>query len=219
MRKTHLVLGTYNHLPEGTEETVLEETYQTCYRPFLSVLYRFPDIYTSIHYSGTLFRWLESRHPEFLMLLEEMVLRKQVELLGGGFFSPLLHLLPNSDRVGQIECLTTYIRKNFGRRPRGCWIPEYAWEPSLASSLQTSGMDFAFLPVSHFRAAGFGDEGFFAPVLTEDQGSRVQIGRILEVMTPEQLKIVAQGTEVFIDAAKKLQAASGGRKAAESSGS
>jgi DNA-binding MarR family transcriptional regulator len=48
---------------------------------------------------------------------------------------------------------------------------------------------------------------------------RVQIGRILEVMTPEQLKIVAQGTEVFIDAAKKLQAASGGRKAAESSGS
>jgi len=48
---------------------------------------------------------------------------------------------------------------------------------------------------------------------------RVQIGRILEVMTPEQLKIVAQGTEVFIDAAKKLQAASGGRKAADSSGS
>lgn len=47
---------------------------------------------------------------------------------------------------------------------------------------------------------------------------RVQIGRILEVMTPEQLKIVAQGTEVFIEAAKKLQAASGGRKAAESSG-
>lgn len=48
---------------------------------------------------------------------------------------------------------------------------------------------------------------------------RVQIGRILEVMTLEQLKIVAQGTEVFIDAAKKLQAASGGRKAADSSGS
>jgi len=45
---------------------------------------------------------------------------------------------------------------------------------------------------------------------------RVQIARILEVMTPEQLVIVAQGTEVFIEAAKKVQAASGGRKAAES---
>jgi DNA-binding MarR family transcriptional regulator len=44
---------------------------------------------------------------------------------------------------------------------------------------------------------------------------RVQIARILEVMTPEQLKIVAQGTEVFIEAAKRLQVASGGKKAAE----
>ena len=170
MRKTHLVLGSYNHLPEGTEETVLEETYQTCYRPFLSVLYRFPDIFASIHYSGSLLRWLEARHPEFFMLLEEMVLRKQIELLGGGFFAPLLPLLSNSDRLGQIEYLTTFIRKNFGRRPRGCWLPEYAWEPSMASSLQTSGMDFTFLPISHFRAAGFERDGFFRPVLTEDQG-------------------------------------------------
>ena len=46
---------------------------------------------------------------------------------------------------------------------------------------------------------------------------RVQIGRILEVMTPEQLKIVAQGLEVFIEAATKLQAQSGGGKSAESS--
>ncbi|HRZ87994.1 MAG TPA: DUF1926 domain-containing protein [Spirochaetia bacterium] len=175
MRKTHLVLGSYNHLPEGTEESVFEETYQTCYRPFLSVLYRFPDIFASIHYSGSLLRWLESRHPEFLMLLEEMVLRKQIELLGGGFFAPLLPLLSNADRLGQIEYLTTFIRKNFGRRPRGCWIPEYAWEPSLASSLQTSGMDFTFLPVSHFRAAGFGENEYFAPVLTEDQGRALAV--------------------------------------------
>jgi len=32
---------------------------------------------------------------------------------------------------------------------------------------------------------------------------RVQIGRILETMTPEQLAIVAQGTEAFIQAARK----------------
>ena len=48
---------------------------------------------------------------------------------------------------------------------------------------------------------------------------RVQTARMLEVMTPEQLEIVARGTEVFIEAAKKLQAASGRKKAPESSGS
>jgi DNA-binding MarR family transcriptional regulator len=45
---------------------------------------------------------------------------------------------------------------------------------------------------------------------------RMQIGRILEVMTPEQLVIVAKGTEVFIQAAKKVQATSGAKKAVES---
>lgn len=45
---------------------------------------------------------------------------------------------------------------------------------------------------------------------------RMQIGRILEVMTPDQLRIVAQGTEVFIEAARKVQTASGGKKAQES---
>ena len=45
---------------------------------------------------------------------------------------------------------------------------------------------------------------------------RMQIGRILGVMTPEQIKIVAQGTEVFIQAARKLQSASNGKRTPES---
>ena len=45
---------------------------------------------------------------------------------------------------------------------------------------------------------------------------RMQIGRILGVMTPEQLKIVAQGTEVFIQAARTLKSASNGKKTLES---
>jgi DNA-binding MarR family transcriptional regulator len=45
---------------------------------------------------------------------------------------------------------------------------------------------------------------------------RVQTARVLEVMTPEQLKIVAQGVEVFIEAARKVQGASGAKKATES---
>lgn len=45
---------------------------------------------------------------------------------------------------------------------------------------------------------------------------RMQIGRILGVMTPEQLKVVAQGTEVFIQAARKLQSTSNVKRTPES---
>ena len=93
------------------------------------------------------------------MLLEEMVLRKQVELLGGGFYAPILPLIPGPDRLGQVELLTTYIRRSFGKRPRGCWLPDYAWEPGLASSLQSCGFDYTFLTEKHFRIAGADPRG------------------------------------------------------------
>lgn len=170
MLKKHMIIGTYNHLPEGLDPAEFERIYQTCYRPFLSTLNRFPDIQASLHFSGGLLKWFEARHPEYLMLLEEMTARRQIELVGGGFYAPILPLIPNSDRLGQIEMLTTYLRKHFGKRPRGCWLSEYAWEPWLASTLQTSGMDYTFLSEAQFKAATGVSVGEFSPVITEDQG-------------------------------------------------
>ncbi len=182
MQKSQVIIGAYNHLPEGSDESSFEDTYQVCWRPFLSVLYRFPDIFALLHYSGIALRWLESRHPEFLMLLEEMVLRKQIELLGGGFFAPLLPLVPGPDRLGQIELLTTYIRKAFGKRPRGCWLQEYAWEPGLASTIQTCGFDYTFLPERHFRFAGIDGELLGGPSMTEDQGRSIVVFPVFDAL-------------------------------------
>jgi len=187
MQRSSVIIGSYNLMPEGTEEPVFEDTYQACWRPFLSVLYRFPSLSAVLHYSGTVLHWLESRHPEFLMLLEEMILRKQIEVLGGGFFAPLMPLIPGPDRLGQVELLTTFIRRSFGKRPLGCWLPDYAWEPSLTSSLQSCGFGYSFLPERHFRAAGVGTVGLGTPVMTEDQGRSLIVFPVfdaLESFTP-----------------------------------
>jgi len=175
MQKSHVIIGAYNLMPEGIEDAALEEAYQFCWRPFLSVLYRFPAIASVLHFSGTVLRWLDAKHPEFIMLLEEMVLRKQIELLGGGYFSPLLPLIPVPDRLGQIELLTTHIRRSFAKRPRGCWLAEYAWEPGLASTLQACGFDYTFLTERHFRVAGMAGADIGSPVMTEDQGRSLAV--------------------------------------------
>ncbi len=175
MNKRQIVIGTYNHLPEGLDAGRFETIYQTCYRPFLSTLNRFPEICVSLHYSGSLLARLETRHQEFLMLLEKMVSRKQVELEGGGFHAPVFPLIPAQDRLGQVEQLTTFIRKHFGKRPRGAWLSNYAWEPSIAAALRTSGMDYTFLLDRHFKEAGLAEDDLFAPVLTEDQGKTIAV--------------------------------------------
>lgn len=179
MQKCNCIIGTYNHVPQGTEESSFEETYQVSWRPFLSALYRFPDISAVLHYSGTVLAWLEARHPEFIMLLEEMATRKQIELLGGGFFAPLLPLVPGPDRLGQIEMLTTYIRKSFGKRPRGCWIQDYAWEPVLASGLEACGFDYTFLQERQFSIAGADLDRLS---ITEDQGRSILVFPVFDAM-------------------------------------
>ncbi|MDR0568247.1 MAG: alpha-amylase [Spirochaetaceae bacterium] len=172
------ILGFHYHIPASAGDRAHEEAYDRALKPFISTLYQYPKIQAALHYSGVLLHWLERAHPEFFMLLGDLVSRKQVELLGGGFYEPLLPLLPLSDRIGQIELLTTYLRKQFGKRPQGCMLPLMAWEPQLASPLNACGMKYTFLGEDQFRnGSGSGDPP--VPSITEDQGKLVTVFPVL----------------------------------------
>ena len=175
MGKTGIVIGTYNGLPAGSTDVEFEQAYERSYKPFLTTLYRYPSISVTLYYSGVLLEWLHDHHPEFLMLVNDMVKRSQVELLGGAFYEPILPLIPTSDRSSQIELLTTYLRKRFGKRPRGVWLPELVWEPSLPASLRYCGMEYTFLDESTFDEAGVASKHRFRPITTEDQGKTIRI--------------------------------------------
>ena len=40
----------------------------------------------------------------------------------------------------------------FGRRPRGAWLAERVWEPSLAKDLAAAGYEWTVLDDNHLRA-------------------------------------------------------------------
>lgn len=175
MRKVKLIFGTYNSQPPEEEHTIVEEFYQKAYKTFLTTLYNFSSIKISMHYSGALLEWIDEKHPEFISVLQEMVNTKQVELLSGGYYDPALTLLPVPDRVGQMEKLTTYIRKSFGKKPRGCFLSENIWDSSLVSSLKTCGFDYVFLDDNQFLSSGISEKDLTVPVITEDQGKVVTV--------------------------------------------
>ena len=169
--KISLVLGSHANVPYGAETAEFEKIYTTTLLPFVSSLYRYPRILAVLHYSGVLLHWIERSHPELFMLLEDMVARKQIEMLGGGFYEPMLPIIPPQDKIGQIELMTTYLRRHFGKRPQGCWIPEYAWEQALVSPLAACGMSYTFLNERQFSLAG----GRQAPCICEDQGKLITV--------------------------------------------
>lgn len=196
MKSINLIFGVYNSLPLGTDEQAFEQAYQKTYKPFLTILNQEPDLAFILYYCGTLLEWLDKSHPEFIMLLTEMVNRKQIEFLTGGFYEPVLTLIPNADRIGQIEKLTTHLRTRFGKRPRGSWLAERVWEPCLASTLNTSGVEYTFLDKYHFLKTGLNEDELPYVYLTEDQG---KIINVLPIMYDIKASAPAIKPEKLID--------------------
>jgi hypothetical protein len=180
--KITLVLGSHAHVPYGSETSEFEKVYTGLVKPFISGLYKHPRIQAALHYSGVLLHWIERSHPEMFMSIVDLVNRKQVEMLGGGFYEPMLPIIPSQDKIGQIELLTTYLRKQFGKRPQGCWIPAFAWEQGLVSPLAACGMGFTFLSERQFTLDNNGQSaaGVSVPCICEDQGKVITVFPVMQ---------------------------------------
>ncbi len=165
-----LALALHNHQPVGNFGWVFGDVHDQAYRPMLDALDRHPGVRVALHYTGPLLDWMRAERPEFLDRLHALVERGQVELLGGGYYEPVLASLPERDRVGQLERMADEVKRIAGRRPRGAWLAERVWEPDLPTSLATAGYGWTILDDNHFRAAAIPEERLWGPYTTDDQG-------------------------------------------------
>ena len=126
------ILALHNHQPVGNLPEVFTRAFDEAYAPFVDVLYRYPSIKAVLHYSGVLLEWIEKNNPSFLSTLREMVERGQVEIMGGGYYEPILPIIPDSDKKGQILKLSRFLQDRLGASVEGMWLTERIWEPYLA---------------------------------------------------------------------------------------
>lgn len=175
MVKFQLTLLIHAHQPVGNFDDVIERAYQHSYLPFVETLALHPSIHMGLHYSGILLEWLERAHPEYFELFLTLVKRGQIEIIGGGFYEPILVVIPPEDRLEQITRLSDYVENHFGRRPKGAWLAERVWEPQLPSSLAAAGVEYTLVDDNHFLGAGFELDQLFGYFTAEDQCRSVKI--------------------------------------------
>jgi hypothetical protein len=173
--KFQLVLLIHAHQPVGNFEDVLQRAYDQCYLPFIEVLSRHPSVRVGLHYTGSLLDWIERAHPEYFELLRGLVGRGQIEIVGGGYYEPILIAIPPADRIEQITRLADYIEKHFVTRPRGAWLAERVWEPQLPSSLAPAGVEYTLVDDNHFLGAGFELDQLFGYYFAEDECHTVKV--------------------------------------------
>ncbi|MBA3307439.1 MAG: 4-alpha-glucanotransferase, partial [Chloroflexi bacterium] len=137
-----LALVFHNHQPVGNFGWVIEELWERAYGPMIAALERHPSVRVGLHYTGPLLEWLAANQPEAPARIAALVRRGQAELLGGGWYEPILVALPDADRLAQLSRMADEVERLCGVRPRGAWLAERVWEPSLAYDLAAAGYEY-----------------------------------------------------------------------------
>ncbi len=171
----YLGLLFHSHQPVGNFPWVFQQVYEQSYLPMLEALERHPTVRLALHYTGSLLDWLEEAHPQFIQRVAALAQRNQVEIVSGGYYEPILPMIPDRDKIAQIHRLSERIERDFGVKPTGMWLAERVWEPALARSLTDAGVEWTILDDIHFKNVGLDDSDLYGYYATEDQSSVLKV--------------------------------------------
>ncbi|MFB0546013.1 MAG: 4-alpha-glucanotransferase, partial [Anaerolineae bacterium] len=171
----YLALAIHNHQPVGNFDFVFAQAYEQAYAPMIDLLESHPTIHLALHYTGPLRDWLAENQPQFLSRIAALVARGQVEIMTGGYYEPILPVIPDADKLGQIRKLTQAVYQDFSYTPSGAWLAERVWEPHLAKALAEAGVEYTIVDDTHFKWVGLEDKDLFGYYITEEQGAMLKI--------------------------------------------
>ncbi len=180
MRTINFIFAIHLHQPVGNFDGVFKYATEQSYLPLLRELNANPEFRFSIHASGPLWEYWDENCPEIFDLVAEMAERRQVELLGGGFYEPILAVIPRRDAIGQIETMARFLEGKFGEKPRGIWLTERIWEPHLPSILAEAGVEFTIADDYHFKSVGVTGDKLLGHYTTEDSGKTTEVFPVSE---------------------------------------
>lgn len=167
----NLCLEFYSGTTNFSNNSEYKAVYDEYFKPLVSFLYANPDFKFSFYFSGPEFEFIRKKNPELIEILKQLVNRKQVEIIGGGFYNPVFPLLFPMDRSGQVDLLSTVIRKSIGKRPRGVCLCASAWDPSLVTSFETCGIEYVELDSSLILK----EKNLGLPIVMADRGKSIKI--------------------------------------------
>ncbi|MCR5045551.1 MAG: DUF1926 domain-containing protein [Treponema sp.] len=182
MSNLHICLGYAGRATEFQDDSSYQEAYKSVYKPLGAILFANPQLKFSFFFTGPQIEYFKKKNPEFLDLIKNLIARKQVEVIGGGYYNPLFPLILPADRAAQIEKLTLSLRQNFGKRPRGVYLFCDSWDPSLISTFDATNLEYAFLDSSLLQPG----KDFLIPIVMNNLGKSIVILPIESDLAPQK---------------------------------
>ncbi len=175
MNKIYFGLALHFHQPIGNFDNIFKRACNNCYKPFLELLSAYPDLKMTFHLSGCLWDFLDKNEPRIIKLLENMVSRNQIEIMGGGYYEPIFTSISEKDRVGQMDLMSKYIKNKFGVNPKGMWLPERVWDLGLVKSIREAGLRYLILDDEHLIRSGVNKDDIHGYFLTGEDEEKLAV--------------------------------------------
>lgn len=155
------------HQPVDNFGFVFERICNECYEPFLYAIEEFPDIKFNLHYSGSLLEWFKEYRPNIIDAIARLVQKGQVEIIGGGFYEPIISAISEDDAIGQIKMMSEFLKDNFQQAPGGAWLAERVWESRVPEILSDAGIKYTIIDDQHLAQAGYAQSQLYGHYITE----------------------------------------------------
>jgi 4-alpha-glucanotransferase len=174
-KRSKFAMAFHAFQPVFNFEGEVEKAFEKAYRPFLETMEKFPSVKGTFHFSGNMLEWLERKKPEYISLMKTMSERGQIEIMGGGFFEPVIPTIPREDALGQIRMMTRAVERIFGVKPLGAWTTERVWHRSLADIYREEGMEYTILDDNHLLSSFGSEQTAFGPCVTYGDRSSIKV--------------------------------------------
>ena len=90
--------------------------------------------------------------------------------MGGGYYEPILPLIPEQDAVHQLFFMNQYLKRRFRQAPMGFWLTERVWESKLPRLTAQAGLNYTAVDDTHFSLAGIPESEIKNFFITEEEG-------------------------------------------------
>lgn len=175
MGTTHLLFGIHCHQPVDNFHNVVLDAIAKSYRPFFEHVEPFENVRFSVHFSGWLLEFIREHDASLFALMQKLAKAGRIEFFTGGFYEPILSVIPSKDRIDQVKKLSAYIQKHFKQTPRGLWLTERVWDSALVGDMAQCGVEYMLVDDYHFVSTGFAEENLFGYYVTEEGGERMAL--------------------------------------------
>ena len=175
-KRISLALVVHNHQPVGNFGWVIEDVYNKAYEPMIGALERHPTIRLALHYTGPLLEWMAAERPESIERLRALwSSATRWRSWAAACSSRSSCRCRSAIAPASSTRMRDDVAARFGEAPRGAWLAERVWEPSLPFDLAAAGYEYTVLDDNHLRGAFVPEDQMWGTYTTDDQGKLLTI--------------------------------------------